>query len=166
MSVRALASRAGFSPSFISQIENGQASPSIASLERIVSILGVTLAGFFTGQKADMPVVTRSNDRQEISSSWSRARIEALILPDAGRRLEAVMITIAPGGRSGKRPSSHSGEEFAIVFEGDISLTLGAETHVLRRGDTASFSSEVEHLWENPGRNDVQVVVVSPRFTH
>ena len=76
------------------------------------------------------------------------------------------MITIAPGGRSGKRPSSHPGEEFALVFDGEVSLTLGADIHVLRRGDTASFSSETPHLWENPGAGTAQVVVVSPRFTH
>ena len=43
LSVRALAARAGCSPSFISQVEHGQASPSIASLERLVQALGMTL---------------------------------------------------------------------------------------------------------------------------
>jgi transcriptional regulator with XRE-family HTH domain len=47
LSVRALAAQAGFSPSFISQVENEQASPSIASLERIATALGVTLVEFF-----------------------------------------------------------------------------------------------------------------------
>jgi len=85
---------------------------------------------------------------------------------DTARHLEAVMITLAPGGRSGKQPSSHAGEEFALVFDGEVSLTLGTDFHVLRRGDTVSFSSEVPHLWENPGTDDALVVIVSPRFTH
>jgi uncharacterized cupin superfamily protein len=166
MSVRTLASKAGFSPSFISQVENGLVSPSIASLEHIASILGVTLAGFFIGQQLDSTVVTRANHRQEIFSSWSLAHIEALTLSDAARRLEAVMITINPGGRSGKQPSRHSGEEFAVVFDGEVSLTLGSDVHVLRRGDTVSFNSEVPHLWENSGMDTVQIIIVSPRFTH
>jgi len=166
ISVRSLASRAGFSPSFISQVENGQVSPSIASLERIASILGITLAGFFTGQGPDTSIITHAAKRQEITSSWSRARIEALMSSGSARRLEAVMITIAPGGRSGKQPSCHPGEEFALVFEGEVSLTLGTEVHSLQRGDTASFSSEVSHLWENQGTGNAQVVIVSPRFIH
>jgi len=165
MSVRSLASRAGFSPSFISQVENGLVSPSIASLERIASILDVTLAGFFTVQQQGANV-THANDRQELASSWSQARIEALTPSDVARQLEAVMITMAPGGRSGKQPSSHHGEEFALVFDGEVSLTLGTDVHVLQRRDTASFSSEVPHLWENPGPCDAQVVIVSPRSTH
>jgi quercetin dioxygenase-like cupin family protein len=81
-------------------------------------------------------------------------------------QLDAVMITVASGGRSGKRPSRHSGEEFAVVFEGEVVLTLGTDVHMLKRGDTASFSSEIPHLWENPGPGTTQVVIVSPRFIH
>ena len=64
------------------------------------------------------------------------------------------------------RPSSHPGEEFALVFEGEVSLTMGTDVQVLRRGDTASFASETPHLWDNPGPAPAQIVIVSPRFTH
>ena len=47
MSVRALAAKTGFSPSLISQAENGQVTPSIGSLERIAMALGVSLGKFF-----------------------------------------------------------------------------------------------------------------------
>ncbi|MEW6749698.1 MAG: cupin domain-containing protein [Candidatus Latescibacterota bacterium] len=166
ISVRTLAARSGFSASFISQVENGQASPSIASLERIALCLGVTLAGFFTRQAREPRTVIRTGQRQELSSSWSHARIEALGPAREGTRLEAVMITIEAGGGSGKRPASHHGEEFALVFDGEVTLTLGEDTHVLRRGDTVGFPSETPHLWENPGPEPVQIVIVSPRFTH
>jgi quercetin dioxygenase-like cupin family protein len=166
MSVRTVAAQTGFSPSFISQVENGQASPSITSLERIAMVLGVTLAGFFMTQQQEAGVVTRTGDRWELASAWSQARIEALGSIGGNSHLEAVLITIASGGRSGKQPSSHPGEEFALVFDGEVSLTLGSDVHLLRRGDTASFSSETPHLWENPGPATAQVVIVSPRFTH
>lgn len=165
ISVRTLAARAGFSPSFISQLENGLVSPSIGSLERIVSFLGVTLASFFAEQPATT-VVTRSNTRQELTSSWSQARIEVMVSADGIRQLEAVMITIAPGGRSGKLPSHHAGEEFVLVFEGQVSLTLGATSHVLHQGDSVSFRSEIPHLWENSGTDTARIVIVSSRFIH
>jgi transcriptional regulator with XRE-family HTH domain len=47
VSVRMLASKCGFSPSFISQVELGQASPSIASLDRIALALGGRWANSF-----------------------------------------------------------------------------------------------------------------------
>ena len=48
MSVRSLAAKTGFSPSLISQVEHGQVTPSIGSLERIALALGVSLGKFFT----------------------------------------------------------------------------------------------------------------------
>jgi transcriptional regulator with XRE-family HTH domain len=43
LSLRSLATSAGFSPSFVSQVENGQTSPSIASLARLAHALGLGL---------------------------------------------------------------------------------------------------------------------------
>jgi transcriptional regulator with XRE-family HTH domain len=59
MSLRTLASRAGFSASFLSQLENGQVSPSIASLDRIAGELGVTLATLFEASQAPVAAVVR-----------------------------------------------------------------------------------------------------------
>ena len=166
ISVRMLAAEAGFSPSFISQVENGQASPSIASLERIAAALGVTLAGvFMRGEGAVAPVVL-AGERQELSSSWSRARIEAMAPVRAGTCLESVMITLEPGGCSGAVPVSHPGEEFALCFDGEMTLTLNDCSRMLRRGDTVNFSSETPHRWENSGVEVAQIVIVSRRFIH
>jgi XRE family transcriptional regulator, regulator of sulfur utilization len=166
LSVRTLAVKAGFSPSFISQIENGQASPSIASLERIAEVLQTTLVGFFDPEVDDSKQIVRFAERQQLNSSWSRAKIEALG-PIGGRsRMDAVMITLSPGGRSGKKPHTQSGEEFAVIFEGKITLTLGPEVHDLQRGDAVTLSSETPHLWENKSSEIARVVIVSTRFTH
>jgi len=166
LSVRTLAARAGFSPSFISQVELNQASPSIGSLERIASALGVTLSDFFREPDVETTTVSRLDKRQRLTSWWSRARIEALGPLGTGRPFEAVMITIAAGGSSGKRPHAHDGHELAVVFEGRLKLMLGSEAHLLSRGDAITFSSTTPHLWENPGPKSARLVIVSSRFTH
>ena len=43
MSLRALAERTDFSASFLSQIENGQCSPSISSMEKIANAEGTVV---------------------------------------------------------------------------------------------------------------------------
>src|ERR1700744_3757465 len=47
MSLRALARKVGVSPSLISQIEHGKATPSVATLYAIVSELGISLDELF-----------------------------------------------------------------------------------------------------------------------
>jgi transcriptional regulator with XRE-family HTH domain len=163
LSLRTLASRAGFSPSFISQVENGQASPSIASLERIAGALGVTLAQFFRHSEADEPIVVRASQRPDLVSAWSRAEIELLGPSRTGGLLEPMMLTLEPGGRSGSQPYAHAGEEFAIVFEGEVSLTLGEAVHQLARGDAVTFPAAMPHQWVNHGAEPARIVVVSAR---
>jgi quercetin dioxygenase-like cupin family protein len=158
----ALWTRAGCSPSFISQVGNGQTSPSISSLERLVQALGLTLGDFFRAARPPATVV-RSYERATLTTVWSQAEIEALGPGGAGHALEPMMITLAPGGQSGSQPYTHDGDVFALVFEGDVLLTLGDAVHRLGRGDAATFPAETLHRWENMGDGVARVVVVSSR---
>jgi XRE family transcriptional regulator, regulator of sulfur utilization len=160
-SVRALAARAGCSPSFISQVEHGQASPSIASLERLVQALGMTLGDFFRANTP--PALVRSYERATLTDSKSGAQIEALTPAGARHALEPLLITLEPGGQSGSQPHARGGDEFAFVCEGDVQLTLGEAAHHLTRGDAATYSGETPHRWQNIGRDPARIVVVSAR---
>jgi uncharacterized cupin superfamily protein len=164
ISVRTLAAETSFSASFISQIENGQASPSIASLERIAEVLGATLGGFFSPQSTHTTRIIRVGERQELTSSWSRGKIEALGPTDGPSRLEVVLITLSPGGRSGSRHHANRREQFVMIIDGTITLLLESETHRLKRGDAVSLKLDTPHLWENRSARPVRILVVSPRI--
>ena len=84
LSLRTFADQAGFSASFLSQVENGMVSPSIASLEKMASKLGVTLADLFSVETTTAAVVLRAHARPNFRSAWSKARIDAL-MPSPGR---------------------------------------------------------------------------------
>jgi transcriptional regulator with XRE-family HTH domain len=163
MSLRALASRTDFSASFISQVENGVVSPSIASMERIASALGVSLGEFFAAAaKGEEGLIVRAKDRLEMPSLWSQGRIEALS-PMSGRRLEPTLITLEKGGRSGKHPHAHASEEFAFVVEGQPTLTLGPEEHELAAGDAVTIRPHELRRWENRKSPVVRILIVSLR---
>jgi len=161
--VRTLAGHTGFSPSFVSQVELNQASPSIASLERLATALGVPLGEFFGDGAASAPPVTRAGRRRPLMSWWSRARTETLTPPTPGWPFETLMITIAAGGSSGKRPHAHPAHQFAMVFEGDVRLTLGTDVQILHRGDAVNVEPQTPHRWENPGKTPTRLVVVTSR---
>jgi transcriptional regulator with XRE-family HTH domain len=76
--LRTFAEASSFSPSFLSQVENGQASPSISSMERIAAALGVTLWQFFQAAEERRANVVHSADRSRLNLEWSFAQIEAL----------------------------------------------------------------------------------------
>jgi XRE family transcriptional regulator, regulator of sulfur utilization len=162
ISVRTLARQTGFSPSFISQVENGQVSPSISSMEKIATALGVSLGDFFGAvTDGEGGLVVHVADRQGLSSGWSSAEIEALVVPGPLARLEAMLITLRPGGRSGKHAYAHPREEFAFVLKGKVILTLGPDDHRLQRGDAATILPGELRLWRNEARTPAQIMVVT-----
>ena len=161
LSLRSLADRTGFSASFLSQVENGQASPSISSMEKIAQALGVTLWQFFQVVEQPAPSVVRANRRPGVSLQWSKAQMEALRLPGNGCRLEPVLVTIEPGGSSGKHPEPSVHEEFAYLVHGFAQLTLDEEELELSVGDTVSIPRGVSRRWQNHTENTVQLLVVT-----
>ena len=165
LSVRALAVRTDFSPSFISQLENGQVSPSIHSMEKIANTLGLSLAAFFASVgPGEGGLVLRRSERQKLPSSWSNADIESLGRANTRRRIEPILISLSPGGKSGKHPVAHRTEQFALVLKGKVSLRLGPDTHALQAGDSVTLLPGELRLWTNEGRAPAQILIVGLQF--
>lgn len=163
VSVRTLAGKCGFSPSFISQVELNQASPSLASLDRIAAGLGVTLGEFFKAAERSGPELVRSSHRPMLQSGWSRSQIESLGNPGIGNRLEPLLVTIHPEGTSGSRLHVNNTELFAMVVAGSVMLELEEGTQVLRRGDAITLPPGTLHRWVNNRTKDVKLLKVIPR---
>lgn len=164
LSVRALAKKTGFSPSFVSQLERGRVSPSIHSMEKLAAAVGVTLGSFFAAVgEADAGLVLSPTDRRTLNSSWSNAQIEALAPPGADCRQEAMLVTLGPKARSGKHPVAHPTEEFAYVITGRPLLRLGPDEHALRPGHSVVLRAGELRLWTNPGSRPARVLIVALR---
>lgn len=164
LSLRALATSTGFSASFVSQLERGLVSPSLHSMEKFATALGTTLGGFFSAVgERNGGLVFRARERKALNSTWSNAQIEALLPAAAGRRVEAMLVTLRPRGRSGKHPVAHATEEFAFVLEGRLTLRLGPDEHELETGDAVIVRAEELRLWANPARARARVLIVSLR---
>jgi len=162
LSLRTLAARTGFSASFLSQVENEQASPSIASMERIGAALGVTLGEFFQrGGSSSFATVVRAGAHVTLESGWSKARIDSLAPEGQAKRLEPILVTIQPGGSSATRPYPAPTEEFALVLEGSVVLTSGGDhEQVLGEGDAVTIPAGVPRRCHNASEPPFRLVVV------
>ncbi len=170
MSLRALAERTDFSASFLSQIENGQCSPSITSMEKIANALGVTLGQFFLSATKEVVSVVRASDRAHMALDWSRSEIASLGAHSNGPQLRAAangsqfrasMLTIQPGGLTGKQATPSISDEFAMVFEGRVILKLQESEQILERGDSVTVVAGAARQWRNESDAIAEVLVVS-----
>jgi len=162
LSVRTLAARVGFSPSFISQIEADTASPSIASLEKIAAALGVTLGQLFSSleQNAAARTVLRQSERPTYTSTWSQSTITLLSDPSPERRLSAVEIVIAPGGMSSRRPEARAHDTFATVSAGTLTLITEGDETLLEPGDSAYLTAGAAFAWANRSDDPATLLLV------
>jgi transcriptional regulator with XRE-family HTH domain len=163
LSLRAFAQVVGFSASFISQVENGVASPSIASLGKMASALNVTIPDLFVGGTTREPLLVRAMARPTFRSEWSKARIDSLVPLDRSVKLEALLVTIEPGGSSGKSRSTVNLDQFTMVIEGRIVLHHGCDEIQLERGDSILIRARTPHRWVNAGATLAEVLVVTTR---
>jgi transcriptional regulator with XRE-family HTH domain len=159
LSVRTLAARAGFSPSFISQVENGLASPSIASLDKIASCLEITLPEFFRSGEGHHATVVRAANRPKLESGWSKAELENLAATSSAR-LEPVLITLRPGGSSGRQLHAPRHEQFVYVVCGNITLVEEGSEICLTKGDAITVFPDMPVRWVNSSARPAQLLVV------
>jgi transcriptional regulator with XRE-family HTH domain len=164
LTLRALGERSGFTASFLSQLENDQASPSISSMERIAGALGVTLGEFFqNADRQQRTKIVRAADRPVLYSQWSRAHIESLATGEMNGRVQPVLVTLKAGGSSGKRAHAAPAEEFALVLSGAVVLTIDDIEQVLNEGDAVTIGAGTPRRWHNATAAPARIILVATR---
>jgi transcriptional regulator with XRE-family HTH domain len=162
LSLETIAERTALSIGFLSQIERGLSSPSLRVLATLADVLGVGIAALFgsrLGDSAPDGVVTRRKQRAELKL-W-RSGISKQLLSPAGTesRLNLFLVYLKPGGNTGDELYTHDGEEAGLVLEGEMSLTVDAETWSLKTGDSFRFASRRPHRFSNPSEDANAVVL-------
>ena len=163
LSLETIADRTDLSIGFLSQIERGLSSPSLRVLATLADVLGVGIAALFGSKPGDDPasggVVTRQPQRAELKL-W-RTGISKQLLSPAGteNRLNLFLVHLEPGGNTGDELYAHDGEEAGLVLEGEMTLTVDAETWSLKTGDSFRFASRRPHRFSNPAEDAKAVVL-------
>lgn len=159
MTLAQAAAKAALSVSFLSALEKGDTGVSVATLRRILSTYGSTLAEMSASRSHGPRQLTRASRRSPIRGRFDGVRIEQLA--ESPALMEAQVFEIDPGASS-EGGYSHDGEEFVYVLEGVFDVKLGASraTH-LAVGDCLYFASTTEHSWRNPGRKSARLLWVN-----
>jgi len=157
LSLRGLAQSLGVSASLISQIETGKTQPSVSTLYAIVTALGISIDDLLgvaparTPTPEPTPPVVQHADENPVLEMENGVRWERLAVGTGGD--DALLVTYEPGASSSVegRLMRHAGVEYAYLLEGELTLQLEFEEHLLRPGDSLHFDSVRPHLYSNRG---------------
>jgi DNA-binding transcriptional MerR regulator len=157
-SLREAADRAGLSQSLVSAIERGASSATVASLQRLTTAYGTTVAELI-GEPARHGRVTRARRRRRLDLGDERIRIEQLAA-DASL-LEPQLFHLSPGASS-DGAYSHVGEEFLFVLAGSLTVWVGdEERYRLAEGDALLFPSDLPHRWRNDASRETRLLWIN-----
>lgn len=146
LTLKELARQSELSAAFLSQAENGKATPSIVSLINIAQALQTDI-NYFVTPPAPTSLVRRAKDPQyiDIDSPVVYKRLDAEI---RNQQMNALIMEIPPGT---DLPVVHreEGEDFFYVLEGQVEQRIGDKVFTLKKGDSAHHNTQVDHDVQN-----------------
>ena len=148
MTVAEVAKQAGLSPGMLSKIENGNASPSLATLTRLSRALNVPVTSFFRKfeEQRDAAFV-RAGEGLAIERRGTRAGHEYRLLGHTiGKEISVEPYLVSLTEESEVFPIfQHAGVEFIYMLRGEVVYRHGNRTYRMAAGDSLFFDSDAPH---------------------
>jgi transcriptional regulator with XRE-family HTH domain len=163
----ALAKEAGLSEAFLSRLERGLASASVASLVQLADKLGLSMQDLFedgTPAARTRVAVHRSAERAALIAA-SGYRWKRLAGNAPNDSMDVFQLVFPPKARM-KLMVSHPGQEHCFVLSGEIAFFVGTERFHLKTGDGILFAAEQPHRVDNLGASAAIVLMTVARAGH
>ena len=164
-----LAERSGVSIELITRIEEGGHIPDLAPLVKISRALGVRLGTLLDDHEKLGPVITRAGSVDEASfitglpsedSSHGHEGLsfKPLAADKNSRHMEPFIVDIEP--LADQKKSTHEGEEFIYLLEGNLTIDYGQDSYSLSAGDSIYYDSIVPHRVVSADENSARILAV------
>jgi len=137
--------------------------PSLAVCIRLADALGRRISHFVEDHLSDSVDVRYIAHRggRVTHARGSLLHFECIAEPLVNPRMEAFVVTIAPGGRSGADvPIRYRGEEVVFGLRGCVRFVVRGQPYRVGPGDTLHLKGSVPHTWENVGKTTARLLMV------
>lgn len=153
LTLEQLADQTGLTKSYLSKIERGHSTPSIAVALKVARALGVDVGRLFSDSAAEEQITV---DRADPAGGRYRALATSLL----GKSMSPFVVR--PTGTAADDPHpEHTGQEFVFVHRGAVELTYGNRVISLGAGDSAYFDASVGHQLRAVGAEPAEVLVIT-----
>jgi transcriptional regulator with XRE-family HTH domain len=145
-----VADEASLTIGFISQIERGISSPSLASLYNVAKALDASVDMFVSqAPRRSHSVVTHAGERPTFKVDGTSRFYEFLERGFPEAKLNACLSHVPPGHAS--EMMSHEGEDFVYLAAGTMLYEVDGIAYELKAGDMLHFDSRKPHRGTNTG---------------
>jgi len=164
MTLKILSEKSGVSKAMLSQIESDKVNPTISTVWKIATGLGVDINELtrvvsvknrnFTLTKSDEIIIADPLEGEE------GIQVKDLTSMDMVEDIEIFLMTFEKGKKLFSVPHFTGTEEFLTLLDGTITVTAGKNVIQMNKGDFLSYHSDIEHSIENTGDKKAVVHMV------
>ena len=157
MTLQQLSAASGVSVGYLSQVERGNATPTLGTLSQIAQALDVE-TGYFIRSRHAVDSLTRDGMRPKFAVDGSSIEYEQISAERAGHELTSYILNVPPGYAS--EVVHHVGEEIIYILEGEISQMVGEREYLMRVGDSLHYLGTTPHCWSNKSGKPARILWV------
>jgi transcriptional regulator with XRE-family HTH domain len=160
ISLKQMADATDISLGFLSLLENNKHDISIGKLLRISNFLSVDIRALMPA--LDLPeVIHTPANAVRARASVADGSVDISILTNGETTsMLPMVVEIQPGATLGE-PSSHHGQEFILILDGQLTVRVGTQEFTLRTGDSLYYEAMLPHAFFNHSAKSARFVSVS-----
>jgi len=155
LTLEGLAAATGLTKSYLSKVERGHSTPSIAVALKVAKALDVDVGRLFSDEATQEKITV---DRASGGTDGERYRMLASSL--LGKTMSPFVVCPTEKLADDPHPE-HAGQEFMFVHAGTVELDYGDQTITLGTGDSAYFDASVSHKIRAVGARRAEVLVIT-----
>ncbi|HPA63830.1 MAG TPA: XRE family transcriptional regulator [Spirochaetota bacterium] len=167
VTLKELSEKTNVTPSLLSQIENGKASPSLTTLKSIADYFDVSIGALFESNvKTPVSPLTKKSFHKKIVADGD---VTHYLISQGIDDFEYLLIEFPAGSTTGTEPYSHEGYECAYLIKGKLTIELDGSRYDMEEGDSISFESHKNHRVINNSAEKAVVLWVDSKpwfFSH
>jgi transcriptional regulator with XRE-family HTH domain len=159
LTVQQLADRSGISRRLLTQIELGQANPSLVSVTRIARALGTEFTDLLEGAATTDPITAHApNSHVLVWSSEAGSTAHLLESTTRGRSADLWRWRLQPGDRYRGHADPARSQELFHVLTGTLTLTTDEHEATVPAGGSARLDSDRPYAYRNEGEEPCEFV--------
>ena len=148
LSLDEVAKLTGVSKAMLGQIERGQSNPTVSTLWKIATGLKVSFSLFIDENQDDLKVINQ-NDITPIIEDDNKMKLYPIFPFDVNKGFEIFTIELESGCNHISTPHNEGVEEYIIVTEGEIEISINSKKITLQKGNSIRFMANKPHTYRN-----------------
>ncbi|QCI10765.1 helix-turn-helix domain-containing protein [Pseudomonas putida] len=160
MTLEQLAGQTGLTKSYLSKVERGMSSPSIAVALKLAKALNVQAEELFSDEAVPAEGYSLVRRQQPGVSGEQPGSAHVPLARHIGQRALLPFMVYPPRSFGHSAFKEHLGEEFIFVHRGSVEVDFGNERLTLEQGDALHFNAQKSHRIRTVSEVQAELLVV------